>query len=291
MLYIIFSLSVLTKSISIFNNSLDHNSFFSSKKSFDDQGSFEYSWINNQHAWQIGTGTNFKANAIVGGQENCPTRIDIPRSFDNGSLTAPVETIGIYAFSYCGIDSNSTKIVFITKQVKVIKEYAFSNENYFTNFSFEAGSELETIESYGMSQIGLDIKQEKYTLVLPRTLTSVSVNGIYHCDLFRYIVFCGVNDLAINNSELISNKSQIVLRVVDEYRSKKVLGQIFQKDIGTKIDCAIPPTPIPTVERKQLCSKERSQSALASLFAFAFFIIPSVKVKQIIPHMSLIIWK
>ena len=66
------------------------------------------------------------------GYENCPVSIEIARekTYTDGK-SYPVEIIGQRAFLNCALYNNyPTKTIFVTKQVKLIKQYGFSYEHY-----------------------------------------------------------------------------------------------------------------------------------------------------------------
>lgn len=70
--------------------------------------------------------------------------IYIPNYYNNGTVSLPVQTIGLEGFANCGLITS----VFIPRNLKVIGTEAFSCCSNMTTVSFEANSQLADINSY-----------------------------------------------------------------------------------------------------------------------------------------------
>lgn len=159
-------------------------------------------------SWLLGDDTENWTNAFIGGNKMCPKDITVPRSLTNMErVTRPVEVIGRYAYYTCGHPSYAaeTRTVLVTKQVKVIKSFGFGNMYNVETFRFEDGNTLETIEARGLHYIGFKTGQndanKRGIFTLPSSITSVASDGIYACNLFNTIIYCGSLYLA-NSSDL-----------------------------------------------------------------------------------------
>ena len=193
-------------------------------------GTFIYSWKSETKSWIIGdtSRSNYSANAIYNGDyKSCPEEIIFKGIFnprENGGNNVvnnevkegPVEEVGRFAFAGCGYCSNTTKVV-VPKEVKIIREGGYSWMYNVTEFIIEIGSQLESIEDAGLHGIGYSLEDRtdsgsfspyhQKNLILPRTLNSVSDIGIYYCNRFTRIIYCGYHNLNQNSSELEGDTS------------------------------------------------------------------------------------
>lgn len=181
-----------------------------------DDGTFYYTWEESRDAWIIGKNVNGDATAVVAGYLLCPVVLEIPGKFED----KPVEVIGEYAFNKCAYNSKcQTRTVIVPKEIKIIMRYGLSNLAYLTNFSIEAGSQLETINFYGLHCIGKSARESSLTrtLVLPSTLVSVASSGIHQCDIFYDIIYCGTEHLLNVSSLAYSDSSEQYFYVTEDY--------------------------------------------------------------------------
>lgn len=191
------------------------------------------------------------ANALVGGLAACPEVLNIPGELtDKNGMRKPVEIIGMGAFSACGnYDrwNGKTKRLKVPRQVKIIKEKGLAGLNDLESFEIEAGSQLEIIEEEGMTYIGSRTGQSdgKRTgiLILPSTLYSVYGFGIWNCNLFHTVIYCGSHVLSNSTTLEWSVKKDTVVKVKDIYPSgKKIFNRLTpdrSNPIATDVTCSI----------------------------------------------------
>lgn len=187
----------------------------------DSTTGFYFLWESTYQSWIIGQESDVSANA-VDGVANCKEPLEIPSEFTYDGITSPVETIGKKAFEKCAYQSTSiTRTVFITKQVKVIKNLAFGYSSYVSNFTIEAGSQLEEIESFCFYNVGFSAAT-KYTktLFLPATLNTIGNKCFQKCYLFTEVIYCGIIDFSEGEFAL----EGAIVRVKKNYPAAIALG-------------------------------------------------------------------
>lgn len=202
---------------------------------------FYYIWSSARSAWTVGRETEDSANAVIGGTKSCPYTIIVPRNFSHNGFSGPVDTVGKYAFRSCANEpENQTREIFVTKQVKYIKDYGFGNQYYLTSFVIEAGSELEVISHRALHYFGYysDIANStSKTLTLPSTLLCIMDQGIIYCDIFTQINYCGSLDLSLNCTTLEYRITPIVTRVTESYPNEIIFGRTALKDVDISQTC------------------------------------------------------
>lgn len=184
-----------------------------------------YTWIAKRSTWMIGQGNKNPANAVKGGNTNCPKDIIIPETLLHENNEYPIDEIGTWSFANCGL--GNTRSVFISKQVKFIRESAFLNMNSVTSFTIEAGSVLKTLEANAITGVGIGTADRTYTktidlkktLILPSTLSNVKENSIFKCDLFTRVIYCGISNL---NADCFmeSQEPDTFVYTLPEYKDK-----------------------------------------------------------------------
>lgn len=220
----------------------------------DESGIYRFKYLGEDQGLLIGTdiilSSNNYANAFVNTYLVCPDTLIVPRTLtDQNGVTKDVESIGAYAFARCSYESGGfgkTKEIIVTRQVKVIKKFAFASMYDLRSFSIEAGSVLETIEQYAIHYIGYyygaNYTSKRTTLVLPSTLSSIESNGLYYCYLFHTIIYCGSHPLTAACSGLNMITPNIVVKVTSRYPAdQKIFGANPDRDSHTEVwaECGI----------------------------------------------------
>lgn len=240
----------------------------------DEALGFYFTWESNKKVWTIGRDIDDTANAVIAGKDDCPAIIEIPRNFSYEGYSGPVEIVGRKAFNWCARHSYYlTHTVFVTKQVKVIRYLGFGAMNYLKNFTIEPGSQLEVIEGSGLHAIG-SVAQSSLSkvLMLPSSLYSIGVNGIYYCNSFTDVIYCGTNDLSENSSILNTGDTPIIdLRVSIYYPSNSLLGRTVNRSENIYYRCTeFEGIPLPTKTPKQTCIIIKCNLKMYFLLSLAF---------------------
>ena len=185
-----------------------------------DKYNFKESGIGN--SWLIGDDTGSDANAYVKGMSGCEETLIIPHNLtDENQNTKYVEVIGQYAFNRCGDRTNNriTRSIVLSRYIKVIKYRGLGRMDDVTSFRIEEGSCLERIESNGLSLMSWQNTNEsdrRSILVLPSTVTSIAVNGLYQNNPIKTIYYCGSTHLS-NYSDLEYGISNPDIKVTSSY--------------------------------------------------------------------------
>lgn len=192
----------------------------------DKSGIYVYRESEFGDSLELGSNNENHANAFTGGASYCPVDLTIPRTLiDEKGVKKKVEVIGQYAFYSCSCMSctprGNTKRITLTRNIKVIKKYGLGGMNDLEYFEIEEGSVLQSVDQYGLHAIGINTGRNKPAkrgiLTLPSSLSSVAADGIYRCNLFKIIVYCGPNSL-IENCEVDNGVSeQTVMKVTSQY--------------------------------------------------------------------------
>lgn len=184
------------------------------------------------NSWLIGTDSTGSGNAFLNGLSDCPENLIIPKTLiDEKGEEKKVEVIGQWAFNACGCGGchpilGITKKLTITQNVKVIKRYGLGWMFSLESFIIEPGSVLEKIEEHGLDGIGKYTLRDNPTfkrgiLTLPYTLSSVDIDGIYQCDLFNIIIYCGPHPLDVPcELETTSISAKTGVNVTNDYPNK-----------------------------------------------------------------------
>lgn len=178
-------------------------------------------WDESENTYRFGTNQEVAYNAIVNGKNGCPPKIHPPSNYNDGTHGLhPITIVGVSAFDSCGYDSITTSI-FIPKEIRVIKKKGFHQMHKVTSFVLEPGSKLETIEYKGLDGIGLSTKV-RTVLVLPKSLRSVTNEGLHLNTLFSIIIYCG--DTVISNSCSFGDSSSLSLQTTESYSGTSLFG-------------------------------------------------------------------